>query len=296
VRHVGRFRSDAARAHFLAIYDECLEALPDREPVDVPTAFGTVRTYRFDGPAGEPVVLLPGRNASTPMWADNLPGLLQHRTVYCLDLLGEPGLSVQTREITSADGQARWLDEVLRGLGLGSVHLVGLSFGGWSAANYAIRAPQRVASLTLLDPVLAFAPIPVRTILATIPLTLPITPASLRRRVLSWIAGGADVDDSDPVARLIAAGSADYTVSQPMPTRFTDTRLRSLAMPVLALIAGRSVIHNAERAAAHARKVLRDGRVELWPDASHAINGEYPERIAETAGEFWNVADAAPPV
>ena len=31
-------------------------------------------------------------------------------------------------------------------------HLVGFSYGGWIAMNQAIRAPGRVASVTLLDP------------------------------------------------------------------------------------------------------------------------------------------------
>jgi pimeloyl-ACP methyl ester carboxylesterase len=33
------------------------------------------------------------------------------------------------------------------------VHLVGHSFGGWLAANYAVRDPERLASLSLLEPV-----------------------------------------------------------------------------------------------------------------------------------------------
>ena len=67
---LGHFRSDAARAHFLAAYRAGMAGLPPMAAsFDVPTAFGTVRAYRFDGPADKtPVVLLPGRNASTPMW------------------------------------------------------------------------------------------------------------------------------------------------------------------------------------------------------------------------------------
>lgn len=209
----------------------------------------------------------------------------------CVDLLGEPGLSEQTRAITTTEEQARWLDETLTGLGLDRVHLAGLSFGGWSAANYAIRSPAGVASLTLIDPVLTFAPIPFATVLATIPLTLPFAPEAWRRRVLSWLAGGAAVDG--PVARLIEAGSTEFEMHQPMPTRFSDADLASLDVPVLALLAGRSVIHDAQRAAERARNLLRHGRVEMWPDASHAINGEYPDRIAQCAGDFWDAVDAA---
>jgi pimeloyl-ACP methyl ester carboxylesterase len=288
----GHFRSDAARAHFLTAYQNCLADLPPYdEKFDISTGFGTVRVYRFAGPDTRPVVLLPGRNASTPMWGANLPALLAYRTVFAVDLLGEPGLSVQQRRLNDAEDQAQWFDEMLTGLALTSPHLMGVSFGGWTAANYAVRRPGRVASLTLLDPVMTFAPIPMATVLMTIPMALPSVPESVRRRVLRWIAGGAEVDDSVPVAALIASGTKDFVLRQPVPTRFTANQLRALDVPVLALIAGRSVIHDAERAAETARNLLPHGQVELWPDASHAINGEYPEKITETATAFWAEAD-----
>jgi pimeloyl-ACP methyl ester carboxylesterase len=262
------------------------------ELIDVPTSFGTVRAYRFDGP-GPPVVLLPGRNASTPMFAVNLPTLIERRTVYCIDLLGEAGLSVQHRPVNDSDDEAQWLDEALGGLGLKRAHLLGVSIGGWTAVNYAARRPGRAASLALLDPVMTFSPIPLKAVLVSPALFLPGVPGVLRRRVLSWISGGADVDDSPVEAALISAGSKDFVLRKAMPKPITDEQLRSLSLPVLALIAGRSVMHNADRAAARARKLLPQGQVELWADASHAINGEYPALIAETAQAFWDDVDGA---
>ncbi len=225
------------------------------------------------------------------MWGSNLPGLLAHRTVFAVDLLGEPGLSVQERQLRTAEDQAQWFDEMLAGLALTSPHLMGVSFGGWTATNYAVRRPGRVASLTLLDPVMTFAPIPIRSMLMMLPMALPTVPEALRRRVLRWIAGGAEVDDSVPVAALIASGTKDFVLRQPVPARFTASQLRALDVPVLALIAGRSVIHDATRAAATARNLLPRGQVELWPDASHAINGEYPEKITEMAAAFWTESE-----
>ena len=289
---VGHWRSDAARAHFVAAYDTALARLPAVDRMwDVDTAFGTVRVYRFEGGPGRPVVLLPGRNASTPMWADNLPGLLAHRPVYCVDLLGEPGMSVQRKPITGADDQARWLDDVLTGIGEESVHILGVSFGGWSAMNYALRRPQKVASLVLVDPVLTFASIPLRTMLAFLPMGLPGVPERLRRSILRWISGGAEVDESDPVLMLIDAGTADFALQQPAPTRFSPEKLRALRVPVLAIIAGRSVIHDARRAAATARSVLSAGQVEVWERASHAVTGEFPDEIASRTSEFWAGVD-----
>ena len=113
----------------------------------------------------------------------------------------------------------------------------------------------------------------------------------LRRCVFSWISGGAPVDDSVPEAELLGAASVDFVLRAPMPKVFTDEQLRKIDVPVLALIAGRSVIHDAHRAAARARNLLPHGQVELWPEASHAINGEFPDEIAQRAGRLWDGLD-----
>jgi pimeloyl-ACP methyl ester carboxylesterase len=291
-RNVGHFKGERARAHYLSVYQTAMAGLPPvNESIDVPTSFGTVRAYRFDGPSsGPPVVLLPGRNASTPMWQSNIPALLEHRTVICVDLLGEAGMSVQDKPITGPDDEAQWLDDLLAGLGLDRPHLMGVSIGGWTAVNFAVHRPGRAASLSLLDPVFTFAPVPVKSMVIAAGMFLPL-PDSVQRRVFSWISGGADVDDSLPEAALISAGSTDYVLRKAMPKLFTDDQLRSLDIPVLALIAGRSVMLDAARASARARNLLPRGQVELWPDASHAINGEYPAEIAQTAAEFWDEVD-----
>ena len=103
---------------------------------------------------------------------------------------------------------------------------------------------SRAASLALLDPVMTFAPIPAKAMLVAAGMFLPV-PEPLRRRVFSWISGGADVDGSVPEAALISAGSTDYVLRKAMPKSFTDDQLRSLGIPVLALIAGRSVMLDA---------------------------------------------------
>lgn len=262
------------------------------ETHDVPTTLGTVRVYRFAGAGnGTPVLLLPGRNASTPMWRDNIPALLGHRPVFGVDLLGEAGMSVQHQPITGPDDEAQWLDETLAGLGVGRIHLMGVSIGGWTAINYAVHRPGRAASLVLLDPVFTFAPVALKAVLASPALFLPGVPQSVRRRVLSWISGGADLDDAAPEAALISAGATDYALRKAMPKMITDEQLRGVDIPVLALIGGRSVMHDAARAARRASDQLPQGQVEVWPQASHAINGEYAEEIAERAHGFWDATD-----
>ncbi|WP_405607043.1 hypothetical protein OG292_00370 [Streptomyces sp. NBC_01511] len=56
---------------------------------------------------------------------------------------------------------------------------------------------------------------------------------------------------------------------------------------MLTLIAGRSVMHDARRAAARARDLLPDVRAELWPTATHAIAGEDATKVNARMGELF---------
>ncbi|MGV9846554.1 alpha/beta fold hydrolase [Streptomyces fungicidicus] len=272
---LGGFASPQARVEYDAAYRRGLTALPaPAGQHDVRTAFGTARVYRFGEPGPSPVVLLPGRAGTAIMWEPNLKALAARGTVLALDLIGEPGRSEQTAPLRDADDQAAWIDTVLTSLALRDVHLVGYSFGGWLAANLAVRAPDRLASLTLIDPVQTFARFPVPLLLRTALTLIPGVRRWARQSFLSWVSDGAEVPGDDPVATVIEQGMRTYRIALPTPVLFTDAQLRGVTVPVLALIAGRSVMHDARRAAARARELLPDVRAELWPAATHAIAGE----------------------
>ncbi|MEU9804816.1 alpha/beta fold hydrolase [Mycobacterium sp. NPDC050853] len=289
---LGHFIDAEAFGRFVGAYLRGMEELPAViSSVDVDTRLGIVRAYRFGSASGTPLVLLPGRNASTPMWRANLASLIPRRTVYTLDLLGEAGMSVQHKAIGGAADQADWLEDALDGLELDRVHMLGLSIGGWNAVNHAVRYPNRLASLTLLDPAMTFAPVTWKMIVVSLGSIIPGMPQWIRNRLLSWISGGVPVDESIPEAALISSGMRDFAMYLPTPRPFDDEQLRGLQVPVLAVIAGRSIVHRPERAAARARKLLPHARVEMWSDASHALNGEFPERISDLTHQFLDDID-----
>ncbi|MFC4584919.1 alpha/beta fold hydrolase [Sphaerisporangium corydalis] len=291
-RGLGHFRDDAAYARYRRAYDRAMARLPaPSATLDVPTGFGTVRAYRFGPAGGVPLLLLPGRTAATPMWEANLAGLAQHRPVYAVDLIGEPGLSVQTRRLTSSEDQAAWLASLIDGLPEPAFHILGLSIGGWSALNLAVHRPGGIRSLVLLEPAATFGPITWKVVVVSLAAVLPL-PRAIRQRLLSWIAGGADTSEDDPVAALIDSGMRDFTTALPQPTYPTDEQITGIEAPTLVIIGGRSIIHNPGKAAARARRLLRHGTVELWPEASHAINGEFPERIETTVTTFLTRIEA----
>ena len=120
---VGHFVSADAQAAYLRLYDVTLRGIPgQQESLEVGTTYGRVRAYRYGTGDGVPIVLLHGRAGTSVMWERNNPGLAEAHPVYALDVLGEPGRSVQTVPIRSSREQAVWLniDHLQQGLGSAS--------------------------------------------------------------------------------------------------------------------------------------------------------------------------------
>lgn len=282
-----RFTSPQAQADYYRIYDAGLATLPTPTgEYDITTDFGTAKVYRFGEAGGEPIALLPGRAGTPIMWRANLPGLVERHPVYAIDPIGEAGRSTQSAPIDSPEDQVAWLDQTIDGLGIDRVHMVGVSFGGWLACNYAVRKADRLASISLLDPANTFGRLPAGLIIRSILAILPGLSRWTRPSFLRWISGGADLDETDPVAAVIAAGTRYHRVSTAMPSFFTDEQLRSIPVPVLALIAGRSVIHNPVTAHMRAEQLVPDIQAELWPNATHSISAETPVEVNERVLRF----------
>ncbi|MDX2358754.1 alpha/beta hydrolase [Dietzia sp. PP-33] len=285
---VGHWNSRAGYEEFMADYERAWEAMPvPDETMDVRTGFGFVRVYRFEAatesptesPAQHPFVLLPGRSSPSPIWADNMSSLLELGDVYVLDLLGEPGLSVQEVPIEDSADNAAWLDQTLAELPEEKFHLLGPSIGGWTATTMATHHPERVASLLLIDPAYTFGSIPLETAVRAIPASVPWLPKSWRDSFASYTAGGAPVEDV-PVARMIETAMSSYSIRLPQPALIPEDDLAALEMPVLAILAGQSVMHDTAEAAEVAERVLRSGTVVVYPEASHAVGSEEAAQIA----------------
>jgi pimeloyl-ACP methyl ester carboxylesterase len=98
----GGFRSADARQHYLTTYGEA-RALTARADVvhDVPTGFGTIRVYQHGPDRGVPIVLIHGFFLTSGMWWQQLDDLTGDFTVYALDMVGQPGVSMQSKPMSS---------------------------------------------------------------------------------------------------------------------------------------------------------------------------------------------------
>ncbi|MFE8958486.1 alpha/beta fold hydrolase [Streptomyces iakyrus] len=253
---------------FLAAYDAVLDHWPvpvDR--MDLTSAYGTTRVTACGPTNGEPLVLLHGGGTTSAVWFANVADLSRIRRVYAVDRIGEAGRSLPGgRPLRSVDDLLVWLDGVLDGLGLGRADLCGHSYGGWIALTYALRTPQRVRKLTLLDPTQCFAGYKAGYLLRALPMLIRPT-AQRARAFLAWETHGAEVD---PAWLDLYGRAAEFPRTKVVVGKRPRSRqLRNLTIPTLVLLAGDSRAHHVRRVEATARLHLPHVETAVLPGLSH---------------------------
>jgi pimeloyl-ACP methyl ester carboxylesterase len=112
---------------------------------------GNLKTrYWALGDKGSPVILIHGLGASADIWMYNVEALAKQHRVFAPDLPGfgrsdQPGPSFSPFDYTS------FLDAFMKALRIEKGSLVGQSLGGGIALHAALRFPQKVEKLVLVD-------------------------------------------------------------------------------------------------------------------------------------------------
>jgi len=258
----GSWVSDAAREKFMAAYERTFALWPQpHEEFDVETATATTRVHAYrPHPGGDPIVLLTGAGGNAAAWFPHVAALGRDGPVYGIDMPGDANPSVPRALMTPPDACAAWLDELLGKLSDRPAHLVGFSYGGWVAMNQGIRAPGRVASITLLDPA-GLTKLDARFWLwLSISGLATLTPMPLRRHLARWLDSPAMLQPE--LMTLMWAAIRGYHAEPKFPGVLTDDELRAIDVPVLLITGARSALLSPAEARA---------RGSLMPHAEVAI-------------------------
>ena len=102
--------------------------------------------------------------------------------------------------------------------------LLGVSIGGWTATNLAVRDPDKIRAVILLDPVFVFGPISTAGPDSLDPGQRRLVTEELADSFNSWTANGGPVRDV-PAAEMIEAGMQRLCFLTPQPA--TDRRPRA---------------------------------------------------------------------
>ncbi len=280
------WKSEKGRERLVAWYERFLErAGVPTERRHVQTSHGESHVLLAGNPGGPPLVCLHAMRTSSAHLLGELGAL--HET-FRLILPDLPGQSVKAPPVSLSlkdDSQAKWLLEVVDGLGVGQFHLFGVSWGGFVARQTASFAPERVLSLTLLVPAAIANGDHVKglTRLAMPMLRYKLRPSdSNLRRFLDPLLTTWD----DDWGHYLGDALHDLVLDLRIPPLASDDALRRLSMPALVIGAADDISFPGEKIAQRVRASVPDADVEViqgkhCPPTTHEFHAWLSARVKQ---------------
>jgi pimeloyl-ACP methyl ester carboxylesterase len=111
---------------------------------------GDIQVYYERTGVGQPILLIHGLGSSARDWELQVPAFAPQFQVIAADLRGH-GRSAKPRGRYSISLFAGDMAALLRALGAGPAHVVGLSLGGMVALELALSSPEIVRSLVIIN-------------------------------------------------------------------------------------------------------------------------------------------------
>jgi len=291
------WRNEEARARLEAWYERFRARIPGPvESREVLTRCGPSHVL-LAGPAdAPPLVCLHAMRTGAAHLVSELAPLVGRFRIVAPDLPGQSVRGPQVRLPLSDDSHARWLLDLLEGLGLGAVDLFGVSWGGFVARQTASTAPDRVRRLALLVP----AGIAngshwkglTRMALPLLRYRLRRTEPNLRRLL-------------DPLFTTWHPDWAGYTgdavrdmpFDPRIPTLATDAELRRLTMPLLVLAAAEDISFPGGAVLARVRSQVPHADTELLAGCKHCppTTDEFRAWLGTRLADFFGSRQVAEP-
>lgn len=295
---IGGFKTPEAEDRYRRTYDEFVAKhwpVPAEE-LDLRTRFGPTHVRRSGPAQGIPLAMIHPTTGSSLGWHSLIGALAEEHQVYTPDTIGTAGLSEQQRPVETGRDLAMWLDDVLDALGVDTVHMIGYSEGGWIAGVHAALTdrPDRIATLTLIEPAGAIEPI-ARTFLASMIFRAMATlwardkPGAIRK-FSRWLNGDNELSDDE--VDLVLTVFGNFSQKLPTPSRLTDQELEGITCPTLLLLGENSRLLDPHDVAEHATSTMPDVTVEIVPNAGHGVAFQYPDRTVARILDFVRLNDS----
>lgn len=280
------FRSAKGEREALAAYDAAMELWPvPFEGCEVATDFGSTHVIVSGPDSAPPLVLLHCALLTSAIWSPVIGDLDRYFRTYAVDVMGDFGRSMPTNPPKSGREFADWLGQTLDGVGLERVCLLGWSFGGFVATNFAVHEPQRIERLGLLAPFATFVRPGIGFLAGFVPLLIRTraTSAWFERRLCRKGSLGM-LEHSELLYQRFKNGRVVFKTG---PRVFTDEELRRLGMPTLLLVGEQEFLYNGANAVARARRVLPVGEAELVAECNHAMVSDQTDIVSERLCTFF---------
>ncbi len=282
---------------------------PPEAPADRTVIAGGLPVSILEAGRGDPVLLLHGLGATKASFLPTLFALSKRHRVIAPDLLGH-GDTAKPLARYDAPEFAKFTLDLMDALDIQRTHLIGNSMGGRISLEVALRAPDRVRSLTLLCPAVAFIKrrefVPIvrllRPELGFLPHRLPhrLVVRSVRamfarpeRLPMSWYEAGADeflrVFRNPRGRAALYASMRNIYLDEPAGDRGFWVRLERLETPAFFVWGDRDRLVPSGFSR-HVERVLPSARSLVIEDCGHVPQFEHPDTTHELVKDFLGSA------
>ena len=292
--YISMFTSPEGESEVMHAYQAILDHWPvPYKELTVSTSFGETHAIASGPEDAPPVILLHALLASPMSWYRNIEALSQAYRVYAVDVIGEGNRSRPVRPVTSLDDFLHWFTELIDSLDIDTLYLAGNSYGGFTAAYYAMKLPERIRKLVLIGPAATIAPMRPFYTHMFIPKAIygffPKVPGVKRvmRRSVDWMHKGLP---SDPLWEPLFYNSMVYggLINQVFPRVYSKEEFALIRAKVLVLLGEREGIYNNLQAAVRsARELLPVAQIEMIPDAHHITALANPVFVNQKLLQFF---------
>ncbi len=289
----------------MAVYDDAMQSSGEIQYVVV---HGYRRAFRVQG-SGPALLLLHGLGCDSSTWLPVMPELARHFTVIAPDLLGH-GESDKPDADYSLGGYANGMRDLLTVLGIDRVTVIGHSFGGGVAMQFAYQFPERTERVVLastgglgrdVSPLIRLLTVPgagqvIRV--ATWRPWRPVVSRALTGLSRLPLTATRDLDEvahiyeslADPPTRVAVQRVTKHVLDwHGQFVTMTDRSYLARLMPVMVVWGRDDVVipaHHAESAPTQVQDV------HVLEDAGHFPHKDHPEVFVQLVLDF--VAEHAP--
>jgi len=221
------------------------------------------------GPVNAPaLVVLHGALASSAHVLPELGNLIQDHRIYAIDVVGQSVMSEDRRLEMKDDSYAQWLRQVLDALGVDRIDLLGVSWGGWVALNFATTFPDRLKKLVLVMPAGVVNGSAWRGFIEAGWPIMKFLRKPSDENLDAAVKGQFTTIDPD-WRRFFGDALLNYKLDVRIPPLYSDVRLTEIKSPVLVFGAEHDLSFPGQKLIARIQKVLPDSQTELVINSKH---------------------------
>ncbi len=271
------FRSEEAKERWTAAIKSLEKSTwpVDSQSAYIETSFGKTFVRTCGPETAQPLVLIHGAGGNSLMWSANIEALSKKYRTYAVDTINDYGLSIYTRNLKNSEAYVNWLDDLFSGLKLeDNINLIGVSYGGWLTAQYALSFQERLNKIVLLAPACTIQPIRLQFYLRQILVLLPFR--HFKESFFSWVMEDFMKKDNSSFQEMVDFLEISLKCFKPKysmvrPTVFDDEQLRRIRVPTLFLVGENEKIYSPLKAIDRLNRVAPLIKKEIIPKAGHDL-------------------------